>query len=108
MKSTCDVDNSDLAQTTPSGVKIQLAMEDVCRSFSFETKAEGRNWSMVEGSTEGSNALSKVRKAFWAEFDESKEVATALFRRTCTNYWVYHSLSVSAELLSLSQTRHFL
>jgi hypothetical protein len=62
----------------------------------------------VEASSEGSKALSRVREAFMAEFEQSKEVVITPVIKTCANLLVHRSSSISPMLSPLNRKRHLL
>jgi hypothetical protein len=57
-------------------------MEGLDRYFGFESTPIGRGWSEIKASPEGSKALSTVRTAFWADFDEFEKVSVTLLTKT--------------------------
>jgi hypothetical protein len=52
-------------------------MEGVISYINLEAVTGGEGLFVVDYSPECSNELSKVRKAFWIEFEQSKEVGFA-------------------------------
>lgn len=97
MESTGDVNCLDLAQTMPSGSRVRHAMIDVRLHFNFDDTAIGKGWLQIEGSPEGYQALHKVRKAFWADFDESEElnrVAKVIIPQPKTRFFISRTVQL--------------
>lgn len=77
-------------------------MEGLDHYFNFEGTSVGKSWFEIKGSLEGSNALSAVRKAFWAEFDDSAEVAITPTIKMNADLYVPHSSTEPLSIFSLS------